>query len=266
MTDIIETPAAPVPSSGSSLAPDRIASAREAWLGYGYSAEAFDSAMAGTAPAEPQEPGSGTGRTDAAPVEVVPPTGRPLFDQEQAREIAAALIAAGVPEEQVNAALQADGFEAAPADERSDGQKEFDKAFLVARPEEIKVDYRAAGIHDADPADIAALNTGATTWASECGFDPVLGAAVVERVVQVNRAFKAMTPAEQGLFKAEQRAIYERQVGSSAAEMLTMAADTLARAGHTEFAQVVRDGGAIHDAWTLITMAHLTERLAKRPV
>jgi hypothetical protein len=253
-----DTPDKSAPAGSLTLAPEQVVSARAHWVSMGYSAEAFDQAASG-APVGADAP------FDAPPVQVLSDLKAPVIDQGQAHDLAATLIAAGVPEAEVQAALAADGFAPALEDTRTDDQKEFDAAFGGAKPSEYRVDYMGRIPADMDPAELAAFDTVSTTWASEVGFPADLGAAVLERAMDVGQSTRRMANAERELFKREQAVVFERQAGGpeKAAERMKLAGHALARGGR-EFTDLLHKAGALDDAWTVLTLANQAERLAAR--
>jgi hypothetical protein len=190
MTDLTphDAPAAaPAMPSLPALNEGQVASAREHWISLGLDATKFDAAASGAAP-EPQSPQPSTDqRPNAAGMD-------PLnLSAAQRAEMANALLAAGAPKEAVEAAMKADGAEmpGAPSAPLTEEEKVL-QSLAPAAPTDIKVDYMGRISPDVPIEQLVELNQAATTWASEIGFPAVLGAAVIERALDVGHAYDRM--------------------------------------------------------------------------
>lgn len=264
------TPPAPSPAGTPSLSPTRIASMRERWISLGLDVERFDrAAIADAVPTPPPQPSGNEGE----PVEYVETGGMPRFSDEQAANMADALSRAGVPADKIEAALKADGYDVGISD-ASDEQTAHDAEWGFDRnyqPSDYKISYgdalRRAG-SEVDPASLSALNTSLTTGLANMQIRPELGAAIVERAMDIGQA--KMDAAARQLFKVEQRQLVERRAGGSEqlAERLRLAGVMLKMAG-PEFAEHLFRSGAADDAWIVETLANEGRRLqgwiGKRP-
>jgi hypothetical protein len=263
MTDLapqhVAPAAAPPMPSLPSLSPDQVASARQDWIAAGLDVAKFDAAASGTSP-EPTPPPSVDQR----------PEGRPdpmnLTDAQRG-EMVSALLAAGMSREAVEAAVKADGGEmpGAPPPALTEEQEVFQAAFAPAAPHDIHVEYLGRISPDTDIADLAELNREATTWASEIGFPAALGAAVIERALDVGHAYERMTDVDRQLWQVEQKIDLERMAGGpeKAAEKIALATEALKRGGKA-FTDGLYKSGALHDAGVILHLANQGERLQAR--
>jgi hypothetical protein len=247
MTDLTphDAPAAaPAMPSLPALNEGQVASAREHWISLGLDATKFDAAASGAAP-EPQSPQPSTDqRPNAAGMD-------PLnLSAAQRAEMANALLAAGAPKEAVEAAMKADGAEmpGAPSAPLTEEEKVL-QSLAPAAPTDIKVDYMGRISPDVPIEQLVELNQAATTWASEIGFPAVLGAAVIERALDVGHAYDRMDDISRQPWVREQRVEFERMAGGpeKAAEKMALAAVALQR-GTPAFTQGLKTSGALHDA------------------
>ncbi len=259
MTETAEIPAS---TGGLDLAPGQITAMRDQWVSLGLDSAAFDQAAAGVEPTITADSGASE---DGLDVQVLSPLKTPPLSAAQAQELASALIDAGVPRDQVDAALREDGFIQAAPDLRSDDEKVFDKAFGGVAPTSYRIDYMGRVPAGLDNAGLAEFNGQATAWLAAIGFPEQIGPAVVERAIDASQRLSRMSGPAKELWIREQWSDFERMAGSPerAAELQGFAAKALARAG-TGFSDALWDAGALHDAGVLLHMAHQGERLAVR--
>jgi hypothetical protein len=200
---------------------------------------------------------------------VLPTSKSPNLSADQVQAIAADLIAHGVPREQVEAALKADGQEAVnldALDTRTEDQKDFDAFFGPTPPaSEYRIDYIGripAGIET--PA-LAEYHAQATAWLSKVGFPENIGPAVIERSLDVGQKFNQASESERQLWIRDQNAQFERMAGGpeKAKEKMSLAAKALARAPGG-FTEALRVCGALHDAGIVMHLANQGERLGAR--
>jgi len=253
----LDPPSAPIPLPPQlpSLSPAQIASARDHWVGQGYSAEKFDVAL---------NPSTEPEHVPAAPVTSLPPS-FPMTNV-QAREMADALLAAGVPSETVEAAMKADGLDPVPPSKTPE-QHEHDKEFGFEReiaPAEYKIDYLSHGGRGVDPAQLAEVNAGATQWLADLRLDPAVGAALIERAMHVGQSLAKMSEAGRELFRREQRYAAERRLGGlEKLEAARALVAKTARLGDPVFTEILLRAGAFDDAWIFLTLANQGERLER---
>ena len=155
--------------------PDQVGSMREHWVTMGLDAAAFDAAAAGEA-VQGIEGGEGD--------DIALLSSTPTLTPAQAQEMAAALLAAGVPQERVEAALREDGLAVPAEDARTDEQKAFDANLGPAAPEDYRVDYMGRTPPDL-LADLPAFHALGTGWLNALGFPELIGPAVLERTLDV---------------------------------------------------------------------------------
>lgn len=252
MTEVTSDP-------GLNFDPGQVAALREHWVSVGLDVATFDAAASGV-PQEPQEPPQGV----ASPaVDQSEPAGD--LSPQQIQEMADALLAAGVPKEEVEAALKADGLSFAAADTRTDEQREYDAGFGAGAPQDYKISYVGRAPADLGPDGLAALNEAATTWLRDMAFPTQIGPAVVERLLEVNAQLGAMTEPERRLWAAEQAYQFEQWAGGAeqAAERRASAVKALAK-GRADFTDTLVANGALQDAQVLTQLALHGARLAGR--
>ncbi len=260
MTDQI--PEVPADAGGFSLSPDQVAAMREQWVSYGLDPATFDQAATGVEPAPTAAVATARKEFDA---EFLSPLKTPSLTEGQAQELAASLIAAGVSQDQVNAALREDGFGQAPPDLRSDEEKAFDKAFGGASPAAYHIDYMGRVPPEMDAAGVAQFNSEATAWLSAIGFPEQIGPAVMERAIDVSHQLRSKSAPEREQWVREQGFDFERLAGSPerAVELRGFAVAALQRGGDA-FTVAMFDAGSLQDAGVLLHLAHQGERLAFR--
>jgi hypothetical protein len=258
MTDQLnDTP----PDSGGGLTFDaaQTASLRETWIAAGHDPAVFDAAASGAADDAPGDPAA-----DANAPDVLPPSKLPTLTQAQAQDLAASLIAAGRDPAEVAAALAADGYEAPAPDTRTEGQIDHDDVWGGAAPSDYHLNFRGRA-NGADIEGIAATNTATTHWLAAIGFPPSIGVAVAERAIDVGQVVGTMTEPQRALWAREQANEFARLAGGpeQAEERLKLASKALARGGEA-FAALLRETGALDDAFVLTNLALQGERLAVR--
>jgi hypothetical protein len=96
--------------------------------------------------------------------------------------MAGALRASGMPEEAIQAALDADGIKLEP-DVRNEDQIEFDRAFPMPAPHEYAPSYR--GRWQGTDADLVAYDAEAREWLSAVGPPVALGNDLIERGLDI---------------------------------------------------------------------------------
>ena len=248
------------PEASTDLSPEQIASAREHWTSLGYEGATFDQALADE-PARQGEPTQAGGDPTA-----IAQTDSAGLTPAQAREMAEELVKAGVPREQVEAALRADGLEPPAPDTRTDEQREIDEWFGPApAASDYHPDYVNRIPADAPIEALTVFHAAATSWASAVGFPPAIGAAVIERAMDVGHTFTAMSEAEQGLWKAEQPVLFEHMAGGpEKAEARAALALKAMERSPKEFLAILRQTGAAFDAGIVMHLANQEERRAAR--
>jgi hypothetical protein len=246
-------------NDGLTLSADQSAAMRAQWEALGLDVAEFDKA-ASVPPGAPQEPGEAGGE-----VEVASDLKTPSLAASEAHQMAAELIRQGVPAEQVNAALAADGYDAEPEDTRTDDEKEYDRAFSPARPDAYNIDFRGRVPAGVDMATVEEANAQLGSWLAEVGFPATIGAAVIERALDTAQATARMTEPERELWTREQDAALERLTGSAEAahEARGLAIKTLER-GHPEMWRILAGSGALIDAGMVLHLAHQEQRAAFR--
>ena len=256
---IAEAPAAEM--GNFDLSPDQVAAMRAQWVSSGLDPIKFDQAAAGMEPA----PAAVEIAREDFEAEFLSPLKTPALTEQQAQELAASLIAAGVSEDQVNAALREDGFGQAPPDLRSDEEKAFDEAFGGAPPAAYHIDYMGRVPPGMDLAAVVQFNSEATAWLASIGFPEQIGPAVMERAIDVSQQLERLSSTERELWIREQKADFDRMAGSPerAAELRSFALAALDRGGDA-FTVMLFDAGALQDAGVLMHLAHQGERLAFR--
>ncbi len=214
-------------------------------------------------------------RGDSAPVEAdgdgpgIPEpsnTKTPPLTDAQAMELADALLAAGVPEEEIRAALEADGYEAelVEVEEPSEEERQFRETFgAPADPSEYRIDYLGRLPVGTDVSTLAEFDREAKAWLSGVGFPPQIGPAVIERAVDVGQRYNRMSEPQRQLWVREQNALFERMAGGpeQASAKLAAAAAALANAP-AAFTEALHKSGTFHDAGVMMHLANQGERLA----
>jgi hypothetical protein len=236
------------------VSPEQITGARANWIKLGYSPEAFDAAMSGTAPAAPVD----------APIPKSGFTSDGRITVDQARTMAEQLLANGVPREQIEAALAYDNISL--KDAKSLAEQEADLAFQVnAAPEEYHVNYGPAA-HNLDTKCLAAFDNQARGFLSAAGIAPGLGESLLEHALETGRQFAAMTPSQRSMWKIEQKFDLHRQLGSSDAvdAAIKAAASVFQRAGVSDFSAALQASGALNSSYLIRSLANHAELLAAR--
>jgi hypothetical protein len=256
MTDILEAPPVAAPE-GVTADPAQLAAAREHWVSLGLAPEAFDKALSA-------DPEAADGVQGEPGLDIIGATGAPTVTQAQALEMAQALAAAGVPEREIIAALAADGHDPAAIDDRTPEQKEFDAVFGAApKASDYKPNYMGRAGH-MDIGQLAQFDAAMRGWAADVGLLPELGGAVIERAVDIGRAFTRMGDAERQLWIRGQQVEFERRAGGpeQAQAKIKLAAAALARSP-VAF-EGLQKSPAMHDAWIVETLANNEARLRER--
>ena len=241
---------------------DQIADARDYWASIGLDVGAFDAALAGNAPAAPPAPVGAT-----APAPNVGSPGGISLTTAQAEEMANALLAQGVPEARVAAALDADGYELAdamtPEQAEHDARYGFDTEHA---PADYKINYAdaiGAAPNGIDANDLAQLNHAATEFLAGLRIEPDLGASLVEHLMRTGQELRSMDDTSRALWLREQEFTSRSPAGSddAYAERIRLAQVTLDAAGKGAFRDMILAGPARHDAWTVATLANFGSRL-----
>lgn len=188
---------------------------------------------------------------------------------EQARAFADEMVRAGVKtREEADAQLRAYGYEPAPVDTRSDEAKSFDATFAPPpAPEGYKLDYINRLPPGTETSTVAQFNGAATSWLHEVQMPPSIGAAMVERAMEVGQRAERMSAPELELWKREQAIAFDRvaKTPERAAQLRAHAVEVLAMPTKTpEFSIGLLQSGARFDATTLMLLALHGERLAAR--
>jgi hypothetical protein len=259
MTDQITE--APAEMGNFDLSSDQVAAMRAQWVSSGLDPIKFDQAAAGIEPA----PAAVDLTREEFDAEILSSLKTPSLTERQAQELAASLIAAGVSQDEVNAALKEDGFGQAPPDGRSDEEKAFDKAFGSASPAAYRIDYMGRVPAGVDAAGVAQFNSEATVWLAAIGFPEQIGPAVMERAIDVSQQLGRMSAPAREQWVREQQFDFDRMAGSPerAAELRGFALAALERGGDA-FTVAMFDAGSLQDAGVLLHLAHQGERLAFR--
>ncbi len=259
MTDAPTTePAAapPTPAPFPDLTAAQIASAREHWTGLGHDAFAFDAAATGAPLAASM--GGGAQRPDDDAIQVVGASKTPPVTTEQAAAMANALRASGVPEERIQAALEADGIKIEP-DTRSDARRELDRAFPMPAPNEYAPTYR--GRWEGTEAELVAFDAEARTWLAAVGLPVPIGNDLIERHLDLANRWKGMSEADRTMFKAENRAQFERHFGGPEEVELALAkAEAVIKAAPQAFTDKLALSGILDDWSAVMNLVHHTDR------
>lgn len=238
-TETIAVPAPPAltPPTVGDLSPERIGASREKWIGHGYDPATFDAALGGKA--------------------------SPSLTPEQTASAIAKLRQAGVPEERIIAAMEADGI-TPKAENRTPEQIEHDRDFGFDRPAFEPSDYlisHAAETKTRGPDHVAAVDASAKDFLAVLNITPALGAALIEHAVEKGQAWSKASETERELYKREQRAIGLKACGGSPeklSETIALAGQTirLALGGKGDFAEALVKSGAANDWWLISTLAN----------
>lgn len=253
-----DTGATPASAQAPAGLPPEMASARERWASYGHDLARFDAAISGDAAQPVSTPADTANPAPAAQ------GGRLGLSEAQAKAMADRLIAVGVPEDQVRAALNAEGFEVPEVTAETQAQADHDAAHGFASkwsPSDYRPNYLEHGGKGMDPVQLANANREVTAFLAALQIEPTLGAAIAERVMDVSQAVAKMTPAEHSLWKTENRQIVTRRAGGAhqAQETVRLAAVALKAAGPGEFRSVLLER-AINDSWLMETLANFGAR------
>jgi hypothetical protein len=265
MTDTLTAVPAAAPAIGPTFSPEAVASMRESWVAQGLDPAAFDVAAGLTLAADTAEP-SPSGETGAEPST---PPGDALsggLTLAQITTMADDLIAAGVPEEDIRRALEADGIDAELIeDARTDAEREYDALYPPATPDAYRPNLMGLVPEGTEPQTVAEFNQLGTGWASDLGLDPAIGSFVLEEGLRLGQAYSNAEPAEQELYKVQERQTFERLAGSPeiATQRMENAAKLLAK-GNPAFAEGLRKSGALHSAQIVTMLALEYERQQMR--
>jgi hypothetical protein len=188
---------------------------------------------------------------------------------EQAREMADEMVRTGaMTKDAADAALRAGGNEPAPADTRTDAQKDFDATFAPPpAPEGYKLDYINRLPPGTDTNTVALFNGAATAWLHELQVPAGLGTSLVERAMEVGQRAERMSAPELELWRREQAVAFDRvaKTPERAARLRAYAAEVLATPTRSpEFSAGLLKSGARFDATVLMNLALHGERLAAR--
>jgi len=257
MTDQTSTAAGELTAPAQAITPDPVAALRDHWTSFGYDPAVFDRAISGK-----PEP-STDAKAEGGMTKPIYAGDMGLTDAQR-REMAEELIKFGVPVEQIEAALKADGTEL-PPDTRTDAEREYDETWGATTPDVYRIEYIGRLLASTDTASLAAFHTEATTWLSAMNFPAAIGASVIERAMDTGQAYGRMSEPGRQLWIREQKVALERMAGGpdQAAEKMTLAAKALARAP-AGFTEELRKSGALHDAGMVFNLALQGERLAVR--
>lgn len=182
------------------------------------------------------------------------------------------LRAAGVPEERIKAALCADGWdvpEHTPEQQAEiEAKEEWDQSWGFGRKveaSEYKIDYLNHGGRNADPVALANVNREATQFLAGMQIDPTLGAAVIERAMDVTQRLATMNPAQREIWKQDQSAAMRRLVGGEEGmrETTRLAAVALRATGPSELRTLLLERDAFNDPWLVRTLATQGERIER---
>jgi hypothetical protein len=259
MTDEPITP--PTPLAGG-LTTGQIASARVTWLSHGYDPAAFDAAASGT-PA----PTGDTGHSpDARPVDVLSPSKLPTPNAEQVAAMRETWLRHGYSAEAFDNATKADGIalDTPSAEQVAQAEHNADWGVVARDPSEYRINYLEHGGRDIPMAELAAVNTEATSFLANLKIDPALGASIVERSLDVAQNLKAMSADQKALWMREQKAIAERRAGGpeKAAERVADIAHAIRATGaYGPFVQGLLKAGAFDDAWVFESLANHGARI-----
>ena len=250
-----------------------IASAREHWQSIGLDPVAFDAALAGNTPAPPPAPPGGSPAPSADSPGQLHLSVSPQLSDDQAEQMAQALLDAGVSEEKIKAALKADGWEVAPTltpEEQAelDAQEEHNQHWGYDHhfePSDYHVNYAdvlARAETTTDPDALAQFDQHARSWLADMQMPPELGAALIERGQQVGGELARMDDASKQLWVREQRYLAERMAGGpdQLAEKIRLAGEVVKQAPGAFWDQAVK-AGWFHDAWMIMTLANEGSRL-----
>ena len=188
---------------------------------------------------------------------------------EQARAMAEEMVRTGaMTKDAADAALRAGGNEPAPADTRTEAQKDFDATFAPPpAPEGYKLDYMNRLPPNTDANTVAMFNGAATGWLHEIQMPSGIGTALVERAMEVGQQAERMSAPALELWKREQAVAFDRvaKTPERAARLRGYAAEVLAmQTKSPEFSAGLLNSGARFDAQTLMLLALHGERLAAR--
>ena len=191
---------------------------REAWVRAGHDPVKFDQRMSGatsapapahTAPVAPKQAPAGAGER-TLPV-------------AQAQKMSARLLAQGVPQERVDAALAQSGVEL-PKGTLTPAQVEHNKDFGLDKlysPQDYRIDLRPLG--SMDIGDAKAIQTEFSTAMSEMNLQPGLGSALAQHLLQLGAQNAKSTPAQLALTRSANLAELGRKFGAGLPAVLEQA-------------------------------------------
>ena len=138
-----------------------------------------------------------------APKQAPAGAGERTLPVAQAQKMSARLLAQGVSQERVDAALAQSGVELpkgtlTPAEVEHNAAHGLDKLYA---PTDYRIDLRSVG--PMDIGDAKAIQTEFATAMSEMNLQPGLGSAVAERLLQVGAQNAKSTPAQLALQRRE---------------------------------------------------------------
>lgn len=187
---------------------------------------------------------------DAPRVELKPDDRAGELNQARAEKMAAALRKAGVSQDRIKAAMEADGFtETSPAHSGA----------------EYQLDWRRIA-PDADLTGVVEVNALLTAGVAEMAMLPGMGKGIAERVVEVGQQVAKMTPTEKTLWQRTQAAELRRHFGSD--EAVVAAAHEIDRLGEAgpaaaRLLNIMQLNQSVRDAWTFRTLVNFARHVAE---
>ena len=181
----------------------------------------------------------------------------------QAQEMASAMVQhGGLTREDADRALAASGHEPAPADTRTDGQKQFDATFAAAAPENYKLNLGLRW-RDAQPDWVNDVSRDTANFLSAMAMPASIGEAMAERIFDVNAEIDALRGPDRALWMQENELQLQRLLGDTAPQRLDAAIAALKDRGGPYLALVIAKG--IHnDATVAANLILHAERLTAR--
>jgi hypothetical protein len=195
------------------------------------------------------------------PGTIAPPsTGAPDLTAAEVASAREAWLAAGLPAEQIDAALRADGHDpnAAPSEDTVEHHGAFDLP-IAPQPNDYSPRY-------ADPVAIRPeSHLEIRQFAADMGFSPIIGNAVIERLSEIGAGWRNMGDTERQLYLAEQRAISSRQFGDDGAvtEMQERAANVLRELGGKLGAHLAGHPAVLADPYLLLAISSHADQIAQ---
>ncbi len=254
MNDTTTAAGNPAGAAPPDLSPAQIASARATWVAAGHDPGRFDAAM-GVAPADPGSP--------AVPAPAAPGTGMDPLTGGQAETLAASLAALGKSEAEIEAEMAAHGME---PDQRTPEQIEHDREWGFDQhyePGDYRINYQDTSLARTYTTDqLAASQAEWGALLAGMQIAPMIGGSLVEHVIRIGQGLAARTPAERGLWAAEQRYRATCSAGGPErlAERVRLAEVALkvaqANGASADTIDAMRRSGVLDDAFTLATLAN----------